>query len=59
MSQQTIIDSPTKCIVCGKFMSDDQVLLGWTKLKDMGGYSLEEYAHYECYLDDPEVKHRV
>ncbi len=35
----------TRCCICGKFMSDDQVLLGMSRDLDEGG---QEFAHEEC-----------
>lgn len=34
----------TRCCICGRFMSDDQVLLGFSKDVEGG----QEYAHKAC-----------
>lgn len=44
----------TRCCVCGRFMGDDAVLLGYSRDLPEGG---QEYAHYACVpLDDQEYK---
>lgn len=37
-----------RCCVCGRFMSDDDALLGWARDIDMGDRTEQEYAHYDC-----------
>lgn len=39
----------TRCCICGRFMSDDEVLLGCSRDLAQGG---QEYAHLEC-VEEP------
>ncbi len=43
----------TRCVICGRFMDDDQVFFGYSQDLDAGG---QVYAHAECVHRQEEAK---
>ena len=41
----------SRCFVCGRFMSDDDILLGIGRIRDG---EPDDYAHYDCAKDKVE-----